>query len=276
MEQGQFLSRVAFSVFGLDVYWYGIIIASAIILDFVLAYLFVKHRGIEGNKKTDIVFEMLIAAVLPAVIFARLFFVLFEEGMSITDYFQFRDGGLSILGAVFGGAVGLLVLGLIRKKNFFEFSDIVAPLVILGQAIGRWGNFVNQEVYGAEVISKSWQWFPYAVQIEEQGGRWFQALFFYESMLSLIGFAILVVILFKFRKRGLATGVYLVYYGVVRAILENMRDAQYILKIGGAPASFILSFIMIAAGLGIVAWVVVREIKNKKKKSVEVDLQKAN
>lgn len=253
--------RIAFSLFGTEIYWYGIIMAFSILVAFILVLFYCSKKKLG----TDFAFGMLLATVLPGILSARLFSVLFEDDSSILDFFKFRDGGMSIIGAIMGGVIGITIYALIKKKNFFEISDIVAPVLILGQAIGRWGNFANQEVYGMMVTDPSLQWFPYAVFIDSEHA-WFQALFFYESMLSLIGFALLTTLLFKSKKKGIVTGTYLLFYGIVRSIMEGMRSDEFVLKLAGFPVSRILSYGMIIAGFAILVFVLFFQ-KNKNQKN---------
>ena len=261
MEKLLTLSRVAFSIGNFDIYWYGIIMASAILVAFLLAIVLYKKKG----KDANFAFEAFLAVVISGIIGARLFSVVMDG--SIADFFKFREGGMSIIGAVLFGALGLGILSLIRKKNFFEYSDVVVVVLILAQAIGRWGNYVNEEVYGKVITNQAWQFFPFGVQID---GTWHYALFFYEFVLNLLGFGLLLFLLLKFNKKGLTTGVYLLYYGIIRTILEPMRDDSFILKYLGAPISQIVAFVMISIGSTIVFGFIADKIiakKNKKAKS---------
>lgn len=252
------VDRVAFTLFGLDVYWYGLIITSAIVLDFVL--LMVLCKKYDYDK--DMPFDLVLSAVLLGVVGARLFSVIFEPGLNITEFFEFRNGGMSIVGALIGGVAGVGLYSLIKKTNLFKVTDVLAPLVILAQSIGRWGNFFNAEVYGGQITDPAWQWFPFAVEV---GGNWYQALFFYESVLNLIGFGILIFIFLKYRKHfGITTGAYLIYYGTVRFCLEPLRDSEFILRLGTLPISQVLSGVMVAVGIAIILTII---IKNKKSKA---------
>ena len=142
-------------------------------------------------------------------------------------------------------------------------TDALAPLVLLAQGIGRWGNFFNGEVYGKVVTDPSWQWFPASVKV---GGSWHMALFFYESVLDILGFVVVLLIFFKFRKHfGIATGAYLIYYGTIRFCLEPLRESSFILRLGRLPISQIMSGLMVLCGAGIIAYVI---IKNKKSNKV--------
>ena len=141
-------------------------------------------------------------------------------------------------------------------------TDVLAPLVILAQGIGRWGNFFNTEVYGREVLDESLQWFPYAVEIN---GTWHHALFFYESVLNLIGFVLLFFLLHKFRSKfGIVTGAYLIYYGAVRFCLESLRDNEFILRWGKLPISKVMSGVMAIIGIVIVVTVVILDRKKRR------------
>ena len=232
------LDRVAFSLFGLDIYWYGLIITCAIILCFVLCILLVRKKCMEP----DLPYDLLLVLLPSAIIFARLFAVLFDADLSLSDYFDFRGGGLSIIGAIIGGALGLGIYCIIKKRNFLAIADILAPLLILGQAIGRWGNYFNKEVYGQVVTDESLQWFPYAVEI---GSKWYQALFFYEFVANLLGFILLLSLLMwvKKERKGVVVATYLIYYGAVRFFLEGLRTEKYILKIHHAHMTSTLNIV---------------------------------
>ena len=237
------IDRVAFSIFGVDVYWYGLIITFAIVLDFILLAKLCKKFGYDKEMP----FDLVLSAVILGIIGARLFSVVFDSGADITDFFEFRNGGMSIIGGLLGGVVGVMLYSLIKKCNFFMVTDVLAPLVILAQAIGRWGNFFNMEVYGKEVVNESLQWFPFAVEVY---GTWHHALFFYESVLNLLGFVLLFYLLYKFRhKFGVVTGAYLVYYGVVRFFLESLRMDEFILRFGEVPISKVMSVLWYLLGL---------------------------
>lgn len=251
------LDRVAFTIFGLEVYWYGVIITSSIILDFVLLTYLVK----KFKYNEDMPFDLIFAAVLPGIIGARLFSVVFEDGSTILDFFDFRSGGMSIVGALIGGAVGLAIYSAIKKENFFNITDILVSLVLFAQSIGRWGNYFNEEVYGKMITNSDLMWFPFAVNIK---GVWYEALFFYESVLNLIGAVVLIILFFKFNnKKGLVTGSYLIWYGVCRFILESFRQEKYILKLGTLPVSKLIAGVMVVVGTIIVVLAVIGKTSKK-------------
>lgn len=253
------VDRVAFSVFGQNIYWYGLIITLAIVLDFVALMLICKKY----NYDKDMPYDLVLTAVVLGIIGARLFSVCFDSGTTIADFFKFRNGGMSIIGGLIGGLVGVFIYSKIKKVSFFLVTDALAPLVILAQAIGRWGNYFNSEVYGGVIQNESLRWFPMGVLID---GTWHYALFFYECILNLLGFVILILIFKNYRKMfGITTGAYLVYYGTVRFIMEPLRDSEFILTLGSSPISRIMSGVMVIVGLALIIYRIILE-KNKAKK----------
>ena len=226
-EPNYFIPDRSFSVFGFEIYYYAVCIVCGIILATVVCALLFRRR----NIPTDWVIDLLLCILPLGIIGARTFYCLTDPTTSMADWFsKFREGGLSIIGGVCGGALGVVLFCLIHKINFLRVADCLLPCVILAQAVGRWGNFFNQEVYGAEITNTAMQWFPFGVYIE-RSSTWHYAFFFYESLLDLIIFALLFTLMWKFTKKphGLATAGYFFGYGVVRSVMEPLRDAQYIL-----------------------------------------------
>ena len=255
------VSRVAFSIAGYDIYWYGIIIAFAILVAYLLSLWLVKIRKLSP----DLPFEVLVSAIPLGIIFARLAAVLFDSGLDLSDYFNFRTGGMSIIGAIFGGVIGIILLKIIKKRPLLDSFDLIATLVILAQGIGRWGNFFNAEIYGQVVTNQSLQFFPYAVMID---GTFYEALFFWESVLDILGFVGLFFIFKYVKVRGVCTASYLMYYGAIRAILEPRRQSKYILEIFGAPFSLVSSILMIVIGVGLLIFVLINNYKKNKMENI--------
>ncbi len=230
---------------GFTIYYYAIIIVFGIICAAVVAGILFKHR----NLPADWILDLLLCVLPLGIIGARTFFCLTDPSTSIADWFtKFRDGGLSIIGGVIGGTLGVVLFCLIHKLNFLRVADCVVPGVILAQAIGRWGNFANQEVYGPEITNPSLQWFPMGVFIDDMQ-EWHYAFFFYESMLNLLIFIGLFLLMWKFTKKphGLALSGYLFGYGVVRSIMEPLRDSQFILG-SSLPISQVFALCMAIGG----------------------------
>ncbi len=256
-----------FTIFGLDIAYYGLIIAVGMALGVFVAVKNAKHRGLKGE---DII--LLACYVLPlAIIGARIYYVLFslDQFTSFWQVFEIWKGGMAIYGGVIGGAMGVALYCLIHKKNFLDVADVVVPALILGQAIGRWGNFFNQEAYGYYIENPSMRFFPFGVYIDDcnqmgcacTGAGWHYATFFYESLWNLATFAILMFLLRKekLQYRGSNMALYFVIYGTGRAWIEALRtDSLYI---GSMRVSQFLSILLILFG---VAFIVTSHILYKK------------
>lgn len=245
-DPNYFIPPRSFSIFGFDIYYYAVMIVCGIILAVIVATLLMKRR----NIPTDWIFDLILCVLPLGIIGARTFSVVTDPTTSISEWFtRFRDGGLSIIGGVIGGALGVILFCLIHKVNFLRIADCVVPGLALAQAIGRWGNFFNQEVYGGQVTNPALQWFPFAVYIESYR-TWHYAFFFYESLINLAVFALLFTFMWKFKKKpsGLAMCGYFFCYGLTRSIMEPLRDSQFILGYN-IPVSFVFSIIMCVGGI---------------------------
>ena len=253
-----------FSLFGLEIRFYGLIMAFAMLIGVLLACKLAKKRGI---KSDDIYLLALI--VLPcAIVGARLYYCFFYEyDYSFRELFNIKQGGMAIYGGVIGGIVGIVIFALIKKnwKILFTLMDIAAPCLILGQALGRWGNFFNQEAYGNMITNPNLQWFPFAVWIEAENA-WFQATFFYESLWNLIGFVILMFAYYKSSKTGTVAGAYLVWYGLGRTWIEGLRTDSLYLGSTGIRVSQLLSILLVVAG-AIILIINICKLKKLKKEN---------
>jgi len=263
-----------FTLFGMEIKIYGITSALSYLLGIIIACLIAKRRKL---KSDDIL--TLACYVIPfAVIGARLYFVIFNANQfdSFGDIFNLRQGGLAFYGGLIGGAIAVLIYCLIHKKNFLAILDIVAPAMILSQALGRWGNFFNQEAYGYPVTNPNLQWFPFAVNIDHclqadctcAGSGWHLATFFYESLWNTLSFCVLMLLLYKanFKRNGMVACYYLVLYGTGRMIIEGLRtDSLYL---GPLRVSQLLSAIFVILGLTII----IINACTKKKKQDSFDI----
>lgn len=230
------MNSVAFSIFGFDVYWYGLIIMCGMIVGAYIAVRLSKKRG----YNSEMIMDFLLLAVPLGVVGARLYYVAFEWqefAHNLGNIFTLRMTGLAIYGAVIGGIIAALILVKWRKMSFWDIADCAVPALILAQAMGRWGNYFNQELYGAVVDNVSGQifsdlaLFPPAVKI---GSEWHVALFLIESVWNLITFFVLLYIWKKKpHMRGVAFWTYCTMYCSARAILEGMRLPEYSLMVFG-------------------------------------------
>ncbi len=233
---------VAFSVFGHEIYWYGILISLSVILAVYMVYRQAKKQGID----TDSMLDYALLTVPVAILCARIYYVIFEwenYAANPISALYIWQGGIAIYGAIIGGVIATLIFSKWKKIGFWTLADLVAPGLVLGQAIGRWGNFFNQEAYGNLITDEAMQFFPYAVYIE-RSGQWHQATFFYESMACLLIFAFLLIYRAK-AKKAPAGNLFLWYwvlYGIERFFVEGLRtDSLYIFK-GGLPIGKLIFF----------------------------------
>lgn len=272
--------------------WYGFLIGSGMVICIVIAYIMAIKRG----YYKDLVFDICIICIPLAIVGARLYYVIFDiigNGNSWTfkEILGIGSGGLAGL-AIYGGLIGAVLGGVIvhfwkRKKpekeraSFLQMCDLAFTVIILGQAIGRWGNFANQEAFGNPVTNPGLQWFPYAVHITNNPSYesgWYQATFFYESFLNCIGFALMMWIYNGKRKSfdGFSLSVYCIYYGIVRFFIEGLRsDALYIIP-GVLRVSQLLSAILVVAGIAMILVHMYRARSAGKKPFLFVEKEKLN
>ena len=276
-----FLWISGFSLFGLEIKFYGILMALAFIIGFLIVIKYCKQKGYSENLP----FDLLLIVFPSAIIGARLNYVLFtlsERSWTFVEILQIWHGGLMIYGGILFAVIAICIYCAIKKLNVFKIFDLLVPVLILGQAIGRWGNFFNQEAYGSLITNPSFQWFPFGVYIESSHfttsateqvqnfygmaveGAWFNATFFYESIWCLGGFFLLHFLFKKTNITGLCAATYLAYYGFERFFVEMLRtDSLYI---GSIRVSVLISGIIFLVGASYLVYLFVLHIKTKKLK----------
>ena len=244
---------IAFSFGRFEVRWYGIIIAVALVIGIVVSYFIARYR----NQKADEVINFAPFAVIFGVIGARLLHVLVNWSYysnNLSYIFAFRRGGLAIQGVMLGGILALLVFCKIRKLDFWVWADIISPALILGQALGRWGNYFNQEAFGIPT-SPPWGLYidPAYRPSAYSNTEYFLPSFFYEFLANLLLFGLLLWLhrLYKHRPGkfpyGLIFTTYLGVYALYRSVIEFYRlDSSYFL---GVKVVYILDGITIIAAL---------------------------
>ncbi len=234
------MDRVAFTLFGIDVMWYGVIIAAGLLLGIILSLKECRRIGFSE----DTLIDFLLTVIPVGIICARLYYVAFtwdDYSQNLVEIINIRHGGLAIHGGLFGGIVAGLIFCKIRKINFFRIIDIIAPPVILAQAIGRWGNFVNQEAHGGPTN------LPWGIMVN---GVKVHPTFLYESLGNIIIFFFLVWYRKHKRKNeGEVFALYLMLYSVVRFFVEGLRTDS--LMFLGLRTAQIASIGMFLAGLAI-------------------------
>lgn len=233
------IDRVAFSVFGIDIYWYGIIIAVGVILAFIYAMKRSRQFGIISDHLFDVVF----VAIIAGFIGARAYYCIFIDAK--INFFDLRHGGLAIYGGVILAAVAAAIMCKVRKVNLPAMFDLGGLGLLIGQCIGRWGNFVNQEAYGAPTAGDlPWGMTGTAIiqdplvvqkqhELFEQGSDLYALVhpcFLYESLWCLVGFLFLHFYSKKLRTfDGEVFLLYVLWYGAGRAWIEGLRtDSLYI------------------------------------------------
>lgn len=262
------------------VYFYGVIIACAILVALVVSMFLLEKHGM----KKDVVLDLAIWAIPFGIVGGRLFYVLFSGySFTVAEAFNLRTGGMSILGAISLGAVGIFIACKIKKLSFIKVADCAVPAIILAQAIGRWGNFFNQEAYGALITNSSLQFFPFGVLVEKNNwttlaykqvigafgeiegisSAWFNATFFYEFAWDLIGFVLLLVILCTLSKKGKVGFVmcgYFMWYGIGRFFIEMLRLDPLVI-FGSFRFSQWLAFAEFILGAALLVLFILREKK---------------
>lgn len=219
------IDPVALSLGPLQIHWYGIIMGTSAILGLFLATREAKRQQIDP----DLILDMMIWVLPSAIVGARLYYVLFEWEYYMIhpeDIIAVWKGGL----AIHGGLIGAFIAGylFVRKHNlsFLKMGDLVAPSIILGQAIGRWGNFINQEAHGGEVSRTFLENMHLPDWLIEQmniHGIYYHPTFLYESVWNLAGFLLLIGLRKVNLKRGEIFFTYLIWYSLGRFFIEGLR-----------------------------------------------------
>lgn len=247
------INRVAFELFGLQIYWYAIIIVSGI----ALALWMSNREAVRVGLKEDDMTNFILWALPIAIIGARLYYILFDLEPYLADpiqIFNTRSGGLAIYGGLIAAVIVLIVY---TRHNFIDpwlFLDVVAPGVMLGQAMGRWGNFTNHEAYGGETTRQfleSLHLPQFIINNMYIDGAFRQPTFFYESMWSLLGLILILIIRKKVvAKRGELFLGYVTWYSFGRFFVEGMRtDSLYFF--GGLRVSQVLSLVLFVGGIAL-------------------------
>lgn len=218
------LDPVIVSLGPIDLRWYGVIIAFGMLLGFLIA-----NREADKKKMPEGMFiDLMFYIILFSLIGARLYYVLFNLDYYLQDpisIIMVNEGGMAIHGGIIGGILTGLVYCYKKNLSFFQVADIAIPSLILGQAIGRWGNFMNQEAHGGEVTRNFLESLMLPEFIINQmyiDGAYYHPTFLYESIWNIIGFIILILLRPKL-KIGQTLLLYLIYYSVGRFFIEGMR-----------------------------------------------------
>lgn len=244
------MNRIFVTIGPFNIYWYSLFILIAVLVGYQLVVSYCKKIG----YKSGLVIDMLFYLVIWAIIGARVYYVIFNFEVfkdNLLEIFMLWNGGLAIYGAVIAGILYIAYYCLKHKLNFIKMLDIFSLPLLLGQAIGRWGNFFNSEAYGGittyEALKSMFipEFIIKGMYIDE---AYRQPTFLYESLWCIIG----VLILWRIRKKhsntvGKQVFFYLVWYGVGRFFIEGLRSDS--LYVGTFRVSQIVSIIMIIIGI---------------------------
>lgn len=255
------IRSVAFTVFGKDIMWYGILICFGMILAYLYAHSRAKFEGI----KTDDLLDLGFFVILFGIVGARLYYVLFAptsyiaKGGSllkniwhtIINVVSIWNGGLAIFGGILAGFVTTIFVARKKKIRLPVLLDLLSPSVMIGQIVGRWGNFMNAEAYGSETTV------PWRMGIKRisANGLYTQSIevhptFLYESLWNLIGFTLIAIFYKKKKFNGQIFYFYMIWYGLGRAVIEGLRsDSLYIAGNEHLRVSQILAALVCTVGI---------------------------
>ena len=253
------LNRVAFSIGSFHIYWYGMIIA----VGFVLAALFCCWQSKKFGIKSDDIVDILLFAAPCGIVGARLYYIVFNPSLYVgadghLDWkacLNVHNGGLAIYGGIIVGVLVAFLVTRYKKLPFPAVIDVYAFGFLIGQTIGRWGNFVNVEAFGRETT------LPWRMGIEKTVGGVTKYMevhptFLYESMWNLVGFCLLLLVLYKGWRKfdGMVFLLYVAWYGLGRGFIEGLRTDSLYFFSTGIRTSQLVGFISCAVAVALILW----------------------
>ncbi|NMH68948.1 prolipoprotein diacylglyceryl transferase [Bacillus sp. RO3] len=248
------IDPIAISLGPIQVHWYGVIIGLGIALGLYLVIRESKRLGLHPDTFID----LLVWAIPIAIISARIYYVIFEwndyYAANPGDIIKIWNGGIAIHGALIGSVLTTIVFAKIKGLSFWKLADIAAPSIILGQAIGRWGNFINQEAHGGEVSRSFLENLMMPDFIINQmyiNGAYYHPTFLYESLWSFAGLILLLVLRRKaaFLRRGELFLTYVIWYSIGRFFIEGLRTDS--LMLGSLRFAQVISIVLIIGALAV-------------------------
>ncbi|MFE0503826.1 prolipoprotein diacylglyceryl transferase [Peribacillus butanolivorans] len=266
MEQAiQPLNPIAIDLGPIQIHWYGLIIGFGVLLGLIIALRESERRGLDKEIFTD----MILFAVPIAIICARIYYVIFQweyYSQNPGDIIKIWNGGIAIHGALIGSVLTAIVFAKVKKVSFWKLADIAAPSLLLGQAIGRWGNFMNQEAHGGEITRAFLENMHLPEFIINQmyiNGTYYHPTFLYESVWNIIG----VIILLSLRKVNLRRGelflTYVLWYSIGRYYIEGLRTDSLMLTESLRIAQ-VISIVLVVVAIALVIFRRVRGYAEKR------------
>lgn len=260
------MERIALEIGGVKIYWYSITMFLGVLFGFIVAYMEIKRKKIDKNKFENMAFY----AIIFGFIGARIYYVLFNLDYYLSnpiEIVQVWYGGLAIHGGIIGAGIAIFYFCKKNNLSFFEMLDICVPSLLIGQAIGRWGNFFNGEAHGGVVTRTFLEKFhlpEFIINGMNINGVYYHPTFLYESILNFLCFIVLVIL--RRNKRiglGLLTGIYFMWYGIVRFFIESMRTDS--LMLGNIRMAQVISIVLLMIGLILIILSYKKEKYNQEK-----------
>lgn len=245
------MNPVAFTIFNYDVKWYSVLILIGILI----SYLFINHESSKFGISKDFITNLLFWTIIFGILGARLYYCIFNwsyYSKHIGEIFKIWEGGLAIHGGIILGGLTLILYCKKYKVSSLRLLDIVAPCLLFSQALGRWGNFFNQEAYGVSTTLQKLQsikivpdFVIYGMYID---GVYYTPTFYYESLWCLLGVIIIIIVRhLKYTRIGFQTSIYLMWYSIGRFVIEGYRTDS--LMLGYFKAAQVVSVILFIVGL---------------------------
>lgn len=246
------MNSVAIAFGNFEVSWYSIFILVGVLIAGALFLKECKKYEINLDFATNLIFW----TVIFGIIGARIYYVIFNwsyYSANLAETYKIWNGGLAIHGGIIAGLLFIILYSLKYKVRILKITDMTVVGLIIAQAIGRWGNFFNQEAHGGEVaksVLESMKIIPeFVIKGMYIDGAYYEPTFYYESLWCLLGFIVLLLIrsFYKYLKAGQLTGIYLIWYGIGRFVIEGMRTDS--LMLGTLKAAQIVSIGMFIIGV---------------------------
>lgn len=233
-----------------SIYWYSVIILIAVLLGSAIFFKEAKKKGYDEEFLTDLIFYTIIFGILGA----RIYYVVFNLSYYLKNPFEIIaiwNGGLAIHGGIIAGIIWIIYYTKKHNKNFLKITDMVAPGLILAQAIGRWGNFFNSEAHGPAVAKETlenMQIPDFVIEGMKINDNYYHPTFLYESVWNVLGFILIIILRKKLKLRtGVITGIYFVWYSVCRFFIESLRTDS--LMLGPIKVAQLVSIILFLLGI---------------------------
>jgi len=253
-----YIDPIAFELGPISVHWYGIIIAVGILMGYFIAQESIKRIGFDKDTLVDIIFW----SAIFGFIVARIYFVIFQwpyYAQNLIEIPMIWYGGIAIHGGLIGGFITGIIIMKQKNINPFQIGDVVAPSLILGQCIGRWGNFMNHEAHGGPVsktVLENLHIPDFIINNMYIEGQYYQPTFLYESVWDILGFVVLIL-LRKHLRIGDTFALYLIWYSIGRFFVEGMRTDSLMLT-SDIRVAQVMSIVLIIAG---VILMIIRRVK---------------